>query len=272
VTSAGSGPAVEVVEVSAGYGGLAAIDRVTCRVERGEFVGFVGPSGSGKTTLLRTLTGGVQLYAGRVEVLGRDVRYGHPPPGIGFVPQIGVRDLNFPLSVEQVVLQGFSPPLVGRFWFDRAERSATAALLERLGLAGLGQRRIGELSGGQLQRALLARAMVARRSLILLDEPTSGVDLASRREILRLLGELNEEGLTVVLTTHDLNWVAAQLPRIVCLNGSLIADGSPASVLTADVLRETYSTEVDIVHHEGHLLIADAEPILPAGGARRAST
>ncbi len=272
MTSTEPGAAVDVVEVSAGYGGLAAVDRVTCRIERGEFAGFVGPSGSGKTTLLRTLTGRVHLYAGRVEVLGRDVRYGRPPPGVGFVPQIGVRDLTFPLSVEQVVLQGFSPPLVGRFWFDRAERSAAAALLERLGLAELGQRRIGELSGGELQRALLARAMVARPRLLLLDEPTSGVDLSSRREILRLLGELNEEGLTVVLTTHDLNWVAAQLPRILCVNRSLMADGPPASVLTTEVLRETYSMEVEIVRHDGHLLIADADPILPAGRSSAGST
>ena len=109
------------------------------------------------------------------------------------------------------------------------------ALLERLGIAELAGRHIRALSGGQQQRVFLARALLRRPDLLLLDEPTSGVDVATRQEILALLRELNDDGITVVLTTHDLNAVAATLPLLVCVNRRVIAQGSPADVFTPEV-------------------------------------
>ena len=260
-------PALEVDAATAGYDGRVAIEAVDLRVAAGELVGIVGPSGSGKTTLLRAMTGRVGLYRGAIRIFGVPVARGRPASRIGFVPQLGVRDPHFPLTVEQVVLQGLAPSLVGPPWVGDDARTAAGALIERLGLGEVRSRPIGQLSGGQLQRALLARAMIGRRRLIFLDEPTSGVDLASRRDILHLLGELNDDGLSIVLTTHDLNWVAAHLPRIVCLNRVVVADGPPRAVLTPQILRQTYGTETVVLEQGGRVLIADADDVLSSESA-----
>jgi ABC-type Mn2+/Zn2+ transport system ATPase subunit len=234
----------------------------------------VGPSGSGKTTVLRLLTGQADRYAGDVRVFGRPLLGRAAPPRVGYVPQLDGVDWDFPLRVEQAVLLG-NAAASGRVpWFSRAEKQGARALLERLGLAGLEGRHIRELSGGQQQRMFLARALLRDADLILLDEPTSGVDLATRHDVLHLLAELNQEGLTVVLTTHDLNWVASHLPRIICLNETVIADGPPAEVLTAEALMLTYGAPMRVLHDAGTVVVVDEEPLLyadraapPAGAA-----
>jgi len=259
-----SAPALELAGVHAGYRGQVVLHDFGLRAEQGEFLGAVGPSGSGKTTLLRLLTGRADLYAGRVRVLGQDVGRGRPPGRVGYVPQIGQVDWDFPLTVEQAVLLGLTADSRWVPWFSRAERAAAAALLERLGLAGLQRRHIRDLSGGQQQRMFLARAMIRRCELVLLDEPTSGVDLRTRHDVLHLLHELNREGMTILLTTHDLNWVAAHLPRVVCLNGTVIADGPPTEVFTPEVLRRTYDADVRVIREGDLVFVADQTHLLTA--------
>lgn len=254
-------PAITLDGVDAGYGGRTVLSDLTVTVDRGDLVGIVGPSGSGKSTLLRLLTGTVACYRGVVEVMGRPVARS-APRSIGYVPQLTGVDRHFPLTVEQVVLLGLTAESARSPWFSRAERHTARQLIERLGLGDHARRRIGELSGGQQQRALLARAMVRDPALLLLDEPTSGVDLANRAEVLRLLDELNRDGLTILLTTHDLNWVAAQLPRVVCLHGNVKADGPPAEVLTPEVLAATFGADLRIVRDGDAVLLTDARRLL----------
>jgi ABC-type Mn2+/Zn2+ transport system ATPase subunit len=257
-----AGSAVTVRGVEAAYARPAILTAFDLHVARGEYVGLVGPSGAGKTTVLRLLTGGIEIRRGDVEVLGARVTRGHPPRGVGYVPQLGSVDWDFPLTVREVVLLGDAASSASVPWFSRAERSRADGLLERLGIAELAGRPIAELSGGQRQRMFLARALARRSELLLLDEPTSGVDLATRAEVLRLLGEMHHEGLTVVVTTHDLNFVAAHLPRIVCVNRTVVADGSPDEVLTEDVLTRTYGPGLRIVRDpDGRPVVADAAPI-----------
>lgn len=255
-------PAVSVRGVDAAYGRTPVLSGLSLQVERGEYVGLVGPSGAGKTTVLRLLTGGVEIRRGDVEVLGTRVTRGRPTRGVGYVPQLGSVDWDFPLTVREVVLLGDAASSASVPWFSRAERQRADSLLERLGIDGLATRTIAELSGGQRQRMFLARALARRSELLLLDEPTSGVDLATRAEVLRLLGEMHHEGLTVVITTHDLNFVAAHLPRIVCINGTVIADGHPDDVITEDVLTRTYGPGLRVVRDpDGRPVVADAAPI-----------
>ena len=263
----GSPAAIELGGVAAGYGGDRVLEDVSLRVAAGELVGAVGPSGSGKTTLLRLLTGQVGVYTGHVRVFGQPVRRGRPVRRVGYVPQLDGMDWDFPLTVEQVVLLGMTADSRRVPWFSRSERARAAATLERLGLDGLGRRHIRELSGGQQQRMFLARAMALNAELILLDEPTNGVDLATRHDVLHLLGELKAEGITILLTTHDLNWVAAHLPRVVCLNRTVVADGHPAEVFTTDVLRATYNAEVQVIREGDMVFVADLTHVL--SGARR---
>lgn len=253
---------VELRDVVAGYGGSRVLDGVDLVVRPGEFVGVVGPSGSGKTTLLRLLTGRADLLTGSVRVGDHAVGRGRPPGRVGYVPQLEQVDWDFPLTVEQAVLLGLAADSRRVPWFSRAERAKARDLLDRLGLGGLGDRHIRDLSGGQQQRMFLARAMVRDCDLVLLDEPTSGVDLRTRHDVLHLLHDLNHEGMTIVLTTHDLNWVAAHLPRVVCLNGTVIADGAPIEVFSADVLRRTYGADVRVIRDGDMVFVADQTHLL----------
>jgi zinc/manganese transport system ATP-binding protein len=252
---------VGLTDVSVGYDGRTVLRRLSWSVERGALVGIVGPSGAGKTTLVRALTGQATVHHGEVRVLG--LRVGrHGSPHVGYVPQVGSVDWSFPLQVRQVVLLGTTASSRRTPWFSRDERRRADELLERLGLAGLGDRHIRELSGGQQQRTFLARAMIRRCEVLLLDEPTSGVDLATRHDVLHLVGDLWRTGMTILVTTHDLNWVAAQLPRLALLDGTIVADGPPHEVLTEDLVEQVYGARMRVLRDGDRLVVTDEHPVI----------
>ncbi len=235
--------------VTCSYGTEPVLEGVDLAIPFGSFTGVVGPSGSGKTTLLRALVGTVTPVHGEV----------HRAPGLvsAYVPQVETVDWNFPVTVAECVLMARTGH--GRLWPwpSRQERAAVDDVLERLGLGGLGGRHIRELSGGQQQRMFLARALIREPDLLLMDEPTSGVDVRTRHEIMHLLGELNRSGVTMLLTTHDLNGIAAHLPTVVCLNRRVIGVGSPQEVLRPDVLEATYGAAMDVLEHAGMPVVVD---------------
>jgi ABC-type Mn2+/Zn2+ transport system ATPase subunit len=142
-------------------------------------------------------------------------------------------------------------------WSTPSERADVAAVLDRLGLGELGHRHIRELSGGQQQRVFIARALLGQPDLLVLDEPTSGVDVKTRHEILHLLGELHAAGLSIVLSTHDLNGIAAHLPALVCLNGRVAGRGAPRDVLTPAILEAVYGAPMEVLEHAGMPLVVD---------------
>ena len=248
---------VSLTNVSAGYGAAVVVENVDLAVQPGEFVGIVGPSGSGKTTLLRVLLGAVPTMGGEATVDGRSVN-SRRRPSIGYVPQLETIDWNFPVTVEDVVLMGRAMGSGPWPWPRRQDRSAMMVLLERLGIAEFRAKHIRNLSGGQQQRVFLARALIRSPRLLILDEPTSGVDIRTRDDILHLLIDLNRDGVTVVMSTHELNAVAAHLPRVICINRRVIADGPPATVFTNEILRRTYGGEMVVVHQDGMVLVADS--------------
>ena len=234
--------------VACTYGERAVLARIDLTLERGDFVGVVGPSGSGKTTLLRLLMGSLQPVDGRA--------WRRAGVAVGYVPQLETVDWHFPVTAAQVVLMARP---TGRLlpWASKAELREVAALLDRLGIGELASRHILELSGGQQQRVFIARALMRRPELLLLDEPTSGVDFRTRHDLLHLLADLNREGLAIVLTTHDLNGVATHLPKLVCLNGEIVASGPPVEVLRPDVLERTYGAPIEVLEHAGLLVVVD---------------
>ena len=245
---------VEFRDVTCGYVGTTALSGVSLKVYRGDFVGLVGPSGAGKTTLLRTILGSVDIYGGEVLVDGEPVPSSRPLAG--YVPQLETIDWNFPVTVEQVVLMGHASE--GWLpWHGKKVREKAYAIMERLGIAHLGKRQIRALSGGQQQRAFLGRALLSSPKLLLLDEPKSGVDIKTRDDILHLLDELNHEGVTVLMTTHEINAVAAHLPWVICVNKEIIAEGPPSEVYTPEILGRTYGAEMTVVKHEGMTLVAE---------------
>ena len=240
---------IEAAQLSVDYGVGEVLSDVDLSIADGDLVGIVGPSGSGKSTLLKALLGTVAPSTGTV------VR--RSGLTVGLVPQVEQIDWSFPVTVAECVgmarARGWRTP-----WIRRAERVEIREVLERLGLEGLGHRHIRDLSGGQQQRVFLARALFTKAEVIFLDEPTSGLDVRTRHDVLHLLDELNQQGLTIVLTTHDLNGIAAHLPKIVCLNTRIIGSGSPDEVLVPDVLERTYGSPMHILEHGGMRVVVDA--------------
>ena len=235
--------------VTCGYGSEAVLVDVDVAVAKREFVGIVGPSGAGKTTVLRVIAGSMPPAHGRVRRrAGLRVAY---------VPQIETINWSFPVTVQECVLMA---RVSGRRlpWASRAERVAVSEVLARLGIEELRERHIRELSGGQQQRVFIARALLGEPELLLMDEPTSGVDVRLRHEVLHLLDDLNARGLAIVLTTHDLNGIATHLPRLVCLNRRVIATGSPAEVLSPEVLERTYGASMQVLEHGGMPVVVDS--------------
>ncbi|HEX2851226.1 MAG TPA: metal ABC transporter ATP-binding protein [Acidimicrobiales bacterium] len=241
-------PVLRLEGVTCRYAADTVLDDVTLDVPERGFIGVVGPSGSGKTTLLRTVMGTVRPIAGRV-VRRRGI-------SVAYVPQVETVNWSFPVTVSEVVLMARTR---GRRlpWASRSEQAEVRAVLDRLGIGELERRHIRELSGGQQQRVFVARALLRRPDLLLLDEPTSGVDVRTRHDVLHLLRDLNHAGLAILLTTHDLNGIAAHLPTLVCLNRRVIGAGRPREVLTTSVLERTYGARMEVLEHGGMPVVID---------------
>jgi len=227
--------------VTCTYGSVAVLADVDLRIGAAQFTGIVGPSGSGKTTLLRALLGTIEPTYGAV-ARRRDVR-------VGYVPQVEAVDWNFPVTVRDVVQMTMRRPRFSRLPGNETKR--VEHVLARLGIAEYAGRQINTLSGGQQQRVFVARALVHDPDLLVLDEPAGGVDVATRHEILHLLADLHHDGMSIVLTTHDINGLAAHLPRLVCFNRTVIADGPPSEVLHPYVLERTYGAPMSVLQHGG---------------------
>ncbi|HEX9712356.1 MAG TPA: metal ABC transporter ATP-binding protein [Actinomycetota bacterium] len=235
-------------KVTCRYGGDPVLVDIDLSIPAGAFIGVVGPSGSGKTTLLKALTGAVRPVAGRVVRSPAGVR-------IGYVPQVETVNWYFPITVREAVLMARVDRRMP--WTSRDEQREADQVLEQLGLRGIAHRHIRELSGGQQQRVFVARALLKRPQLLLLDEPTSGVDVRTRHDVVHLLHELHHDGLAILVTTHDLNGIAAHLPELVCLNREVVAHGAPAEVLTPEVLERTYGAPMEVLIHGGMPVIVD---------------
>lgn len=206
-------------------------------VEMGERIAVVGPNGAGKSTLFKLLVGTVKPSEGEVTV------YGHGPDGhicIGYVPQRNQIDWSFPVTVEDVVMMG-RVGQIGLFrWPSRRDRELVADSLVRVGAAHLAKRQIGELSGGQQQRVFIARALAQEASLLLLDEPLTGLDVPSQEALFAILDSVRPDGVTVVVSTHDLNLAAARFDKVLLLNKRVVAFGAATAVLQPHFLLEAY--------------------------------
>jgi ABC-type Mn2+/Zn2+ transport system ATPase subunit len=267
-----SDPIVALERVTCSYGRGAVLRDVDLTVGRGDFIGIVGPSGSGKTTMLRALAGSIGPVAGSVRR--------KPGTRFGFVPQLEKVNWDFPVTVAECVLMARTRP-VTRFWQTsaerRAERERLDEVLSRLGIGDLVDRHIRALSGGQQQRMFLARALMTEADVLLLDEPTSGLDVKTRHDVIHLLDEMRRSGMAVVISTHDLNGIAAHLPTIVCLNVGVVAAGRPADVLTPANLERTYGSPMQVLQHAGMPVVFDGPALrlhgpAPAGGVGESST
>jgi zinc transport system ATP-binding protein len=225
-------PIVDVHDVAFAYGqGPRVLEHVTLAVERGEFVAVAGPNGGGKTTLLRLVLGFERPLHGTVRVFGRPA--GTPVPGerIGYLPQRAHIASETPVTVREIVGTGrlARSGMIGPL--RRGDRAVVDAAIERVGLTHRASAPLRTLSGGMQQRALIAKALASEPSLLVLDEPTTGVDVAAQESLGALLDELRRElGVTVLYVSHEFGAVERIVERLVLVRGGVVFDGAPSSL------------------------------------------
>jgi zinc transport system ATP-binding protein len=222
-------PVVSVSGVQFAYGrGPAVLDGIDLVVERGEFVGVAGPNGGGKTTLMRLIVGLDPPAAGRVELFGSPPQQSHRRSRVGYLPQRATLGLDAPITVRELVTAGRTP-LRGLLRPHGAEdRRAIDEAIERVGLSASAERTLQTLSGGQRQRAFIAKLLAGNPELMILDEPTAGVDAAAQEALALLLNRLRRElGVTILYVSHEFGAIEPYVGRLVVVQGRIVFDGPP---------------------------------------------
>lgn len=240
---------LKVTDLTVHLGGREILSGIDLTVRSGEFLGLIGPNGGGKTTLLRTLLGLVPAAPGCITWSPNECR----PTRLGYVPQRTQTDPTYPLSARAILLQGATchgnGPVEGRL----AAKARAEDLLKRVGLERQAAQPFVHLSGGQQRRLLLARALLRTPDALLLDEPTTGVDIEGQEQFCTLLRDLGRDGITVILVSHDLPLITAWADRIACLNRTLHWHGC-AKDLDSARIRHAYACELrryEITHSDG---------------------
>ena len=229
---------IELARVRAGYEGRPVISDVDLSVRAGELVALVGANGAGKSTLLKVIVGLLRPFAGTVRVLGAAA--GASARHVAYLPQADQVRWDYPLRVQDVVLFGRIAHLSRGRPASAVDRAAVRSGLERVDAVDLARRPINALSGGQRQRVLLARTLASDPEILLLDEPATGVDPTTEEELMAVLAELASHGRTILVASHDLAGVMAHFPRVLCMNGGIVADGPPSILRDDAILRRTY--------------------------------
>jgi ABC-type Mn2+/Zn2+ transport system ATPase subunit len=235
-----------------------ALQDISLTIHAGEFVGVIGPNGSGKTTLCRAVLGLMAPIEGHLHIFDcacEKLRCHHRAK-IGYLPQKGVVDRNFPVTVLETVMMGRYGAL-GLFRRPTAkDRDIAIDALAQVSMDGHQDTALGHLSGGQQQRVFIARALAQQPKVLLLDEPTTGLDMTTQHNVIELVQQLHDElNLTVLLITHDINMIRSRVDRLVLLKTKLYAAAPPAEVLKPEILREVYGK--DLVITEKDLVIVE---------------
>jgi len=217
---------LEVSELQVRRGGELALEGVSFVLERGSLTALVGPNGAGKSTLLQAIEGQLPIAAGTIRLDGLALTPALVRQQLALMPQRGEIAWHFPITVRELVA-------LGRMAAQRPGCCDVEAALQRVGLAGLAGRRLDQLSGGQQQRALLARTLVQPARVLLLDEPCAAIDPPSRTELLKVMGQLRDAGLTLLVSSHDWGHDLDAYDRVLVLDRCLLADGTPQQVRQA---------------------------------------
>lgn len=253
-----------VRDVEFAYDSTPVLDGVTLSLEAGELLGIVGPNGSGKSTLLRCLDGIVDPDDGAVFVDGTDlddVSREELARAVGYVSQTDRR--TFPSTVFETILLGRKPHINWRP--SSADREAVAAVIDRLELDDYALRPIDELSGGQRRKVLIGRALVQEASVLVLDEPTSNLDIKHQLDVLEVVRARVDEGITAVMATHDLNLAMRYCDKLAMLaDGEIVAAGGPETV-TSDAIRSVYGVDATVTTHDGRRLVIPERPLSSNG-------
>ena len=243
---------LEAENISLAYGHNVVIRDLTFQVTPGEMVGLIGPNGSGKSTIVKALSHVIRPYSGRVLIDGRDVAQiprMELARLLGVVPQMSLLPSVF--TAFEIVLMGRNPHLGLLQYEGESDMAITWQAMMKTATQSLAERRIGELSGGEIQRVVIARVLAQEPKSILLDEPTSNLDISHQVEILDLIKTLcRENNLTVLVTLHDLNLASQYCDRLILINNTRVyAQGTPSEVINSKNIKEVYGSEGCVYAH-----------------------
>jgi zinc transport system ATP-binding protein len=236
-------------QVSTSSSALSVLNDISFSINKGDLLGVIGPNGAGKTTLFSCMLGLLKNYRGEIKIFGQDIRKNNSLvlQSIGYIPQQKSIEQGFPATVQEIVSLG----LIGK---KNLSKDKLAHALEMVDLSGQNHRRIGELSGGQQQRVLIAKALVHEPRLLILDEPTTGVDVKTQNKFYSLLKNLNQENnLSIIWASHDLNAVNKIASKVMCLNRNMFFHGETSEFFANDELIRMYSESSMQLHMHSHL-------------------
>ena len=239
-------PVVELDDVAFGYTAAPVVEDISLHIDPGEYVAIVGPNGSGKSTLMKLMLGLLTPDEGTARLFGEPSHRFDDGARLGYVAQHASASKEMPITVREVVKMGRFPH-VGFGRLSAEDKEIVERALETVGMSGFANRRVTQLSGGQRQRAFIARALAGEADLLVLDEPTVGVDVESVDAFYDLLEALNEEGITILLIEHDLSAVTEHAERVVCLNREVYFDGPTEEFVESDALARAFGTAATFV-------------------------
>ncbi len=244
---------VSIDHINFSYNGERILDDISLDIHKGDFLGVIGPNGSGKTTLVKLVVGLLKPKSGIIRLFGTELNAFKDWRKIGYVPQkAGSMVLHFPITVNEVVSMGRIQ--IGRLddTGSQGDEEAVANALRAVEMEQYKSRLITELSGGQQQRVFIARALASEPELLILDEPTVGVDVDSQSKFYQLLRDLNTRlNLTLILISHDIEVVAHEVTEVACINSKLICHGRPKEILRGNFMEKLYGKDIRYVVH-GH--------------------
>lgn len=224
------------------------LDNISFSVNKGDLLGVIGPNGAGKTTLFSCMLGLFKDYQGEVRIFGHDIRKNNNLilQSIGYIPQQKSIEQGFPATVQEIVSLG----LIGK---KNGSKEKVDSALEMVDLSGQNHRRIGELSGGQQQRVLIAKALVSEPKLLILDEPTTSVDVETQNKFYTLVKNLNlKNNLSIIWASHDLDAVNKIANKVMCLNRSMFFHGDTSEFFGSNELIRMYSESSMQLHMRSH--------------------
>jgi len=243
-------PVILMKGVTFSFGSHHVVENADIEIRKGDFVGMIGPNGSGKTTLVRLMLGLIEPDSGEIMLFGMPPKDQSARMKVGYVPQKATNfDQNFPATVYEVAGMGRTRRVGLLRSSGAGDRKAIEGALDVVGMLGQKDRRISELSGGQQQRVFIARALAAEPDLLILDEPTVGVDQQAQTEFYGILKELNGRGITVILISHDIGVVSKHVTRILCINRKAVFHNLSEGVSEADLMC-AYQSGMAIVAHD----------------------
>lgn len=236
--------------VTIAYPGSVALERINLEIPKGEFLGIIGPNGSGKTTLLKAILGLISPVEGCVDIFDcscEKLQCFHRAR-IGYLPQKNFVNPDFPITVRETVMMG-RYSTIGLLKFPKkSDRSIVEESLDAVGLIHQMETPLGYLSGGQQQRVFIARTLAQKPEVLLMDEPTTGIDTHTQHSLIGLIKNLHRElGLTILMVTHDINLISPHVDRMAILNRRLYAVGKPHEVLKKEILSKVYGKEIIVM-------------------------